>query len=463
MAGHRSSKKEMETPGTPGTAEVEDASLRRVQLMSHEVGVLSMMPSITTATLYRYSDEHGMPAVEQLKSKLRSKVRQLLLVNPWLAGRLSRTDGGGVLSYAELEAVSEELLSRHLTLEGVELDLGPDAPYADIVRALGGHQVQAGLHGEEVFKVVLCRMRGMFALVVSLSHVVGDGYTYYRLYGMLDADTPVTALTAVRPSTAQFAAGERGLVGDHGPAWLGSVWFHLGMGLSLLLLGVGGARLFFFRVDSEWVRRQKACHRRGGDGTGSEAVSFVSSNDILTCWFARLAQLPYMLMSVNLRTRVREFSDAMTGNLITPILYATPSDFASPASIRRSLTSFQSDSRGAPSALESVRWRGGVVTNWATFYTQIDPSGGEGEGAGAGAGAGAGCRCEHIAHFPLVGQEMHVWAHSCIIFCIDRDTLGLLVGSRSLTRAVLESEGEGVSEGVGTSMAAGRVVLPCQQ
>ena len=30
-----------------------------------------------------------------------------------------------------------------------------------------------------------------FALVVSLNHTMGDGHTYYRLYGMLDANADV--------------------------------------------------------------------------------------------------------------------------------------------------------------------------------------------------------------------------------------------------------------------------------
>jgi hypothetical protein len=33
-----------------------------------------------------------------------------------------------------------------------------------------------------------------FALVVSKNHTVGDGHTYYRLYGMLDAEAEVEAL-----------------------------------------------------------------------------------------------------------------------------------------------------------------------------------------------------------------------------------------------------------------------------
>ncbi|MBC8391834.1 MAG: hypothetical protein H8E17_04630, partial [Deltaproteobacteria bacterium] len=37
-----------------------------------------------------------------------------------------------------------------------------------------------------------------FALVVSMNHTLGDGHTYYKLYGMLSADTDVEVLDPVR-------------------------------------------------------------------------------------------------------------------------------------------------------------------------------------------------------------------------------------------------------------------------
>ena len=37
-----------------------------------------------------------------------------------------------------------------------------------------------------------------FALVVSMNHTLGDGHTYYSLYGMLSSDTDVEALDPVR-------------------------------------------------------------------------------------------------------------------------------------------------------------------------------------------------------------------------------------------------------------------------
>ena len=35
-------------------------------------------------------------------------------------------------------------------------------------------------------ELVCCSAAGRFAVVISLSHVLGDGFTYYRIYGALD-------------------------------------------------------------------------------------------------------------------------------------------------------------------------------------------------------------------------------------------------------------------------------------
>ena len=42
-----------------------------------------------------------------------------------------------------------------------------------------------------------------FALIVSMNHTVGDGHTYYRLYGMLDADRPDSAWASWAPTCSE--------------------------------------------------------------------------------------------------------------------------------------------------------------------------------------------------------------------------------------------------------------------
>ena len=52
-----------------------------------------------------------------------------------------------------------------------------------------------------------------FALVVSMNHTAGDGHTYYKLYGMLDADVEVGAIDPVR--VADFEAAKTEVIGEN--------------------------------------------------------------------------------------------------------------------------------------------------------------------------------------------------------------------------------------------------------
>ena len=68
--------------------------------------------------------------------------------------------------------------------------------YVKIGRGCPIDAVQSTPHSDKVHKVfffmrsapepLCCSAAGRFAVVISLSHVLGDGFTYYRIYGALD-------------------------------------------------------------------------------------------------------------------------------------------------------------------------------------------------------------------------------------------------------------------------------------
>jgi hypothetical protein len=53
---------------------------------------------------------------------------------------------------------------------------------------------------EDLFKVTIIHLEQdkYYALVVSLSHVVGDGHSFYRIYAMLSKPNQVCALNPIR-------------------------------------------------------------------------------------------------------------------------------------------------------------------------------------------------------------------------------------------------------------------------
>jgi len=169
------------------------------------------LPAVTTVTLYP-----GDAPVEFL----RQRVASMLERNPWLTARLvKKMTQDGVVAMAYDRNRSPRVDEHFSVYEPGQVGLSLDMRYEDLVRSMLPIQCARSKPAtdadEPLFKVMVvpleaggddagpAPMRSRldlpgFALVVSMNHTVGDGHTYYSLYGMLDAETEVRALDPVR-------------------------------------------------------------------------------------------------------------------------------------------------------------------------------------------------------------------------------------------------------------------------
>ncbi len=91
------------------------------------------------------------------------------------------------------------------------------------------------------------------------------------------------------------------------------------------------ARALVHAIPNEWVERQKQVH------VSTSAVPLVSSNDVVTSLLFRLSECHVGFMAMNFRRRIAELTDELAGNYESVLVYQ-PSDVASPALIRQSVT-----------------------------------------------------------------------------------------------------------------------------
>ena len=123
-----------------------------------------------------------------------------------------------------------------------------------------------------------------FCLVVSLSHTLGDGATYYALLNMLGAEAGVRALEPTRRQGT--SAQEAGLMGKAEVGFTTTPGYICGF-LSSVCRGsvccccccVAKAVPRAFHVNEAWLAVQKE------QGAKESEAGFVSSNDVLTGWF----------------------------------------------------------------------------------------------------------------------------------------------------------------------------------
>jgi len=219
--------------------------------------------------------------------------------------------------------------------------------------------------------IVPCRdnSAGTFAVVVAVSHLVADGYTFYRLHNMLcsgsedDDEVPVISLIPERIATT--VEQQRAALGKIETGYGSSVGLMIGMlrGLFLTMTVGPAAEGKFTVVDATKMSQVKSKAAKASE------VPFVSSNDVITSWFLQNCICSYGFMTLNLRNRVDGHTDRHAGNYANGIFYRR-SDSASAGLVRQSLSTLKrtiTKDMPMPSFWQSATGSVGLVTNWATF------------------------------------------------------------------------------------------------
>jgi hypothetical protein len=414
------------------------------------------LPPVTTVTLYE-----GSAPIENL----RSRITIMLEKNPWLTSRIVKKDtADGIVAMAYSKTFdAESLIDQHFFVyEPGDIGFSLGMPYEEIVRCVLPVQCTRSKPAtdadEPLFKVAVVPIEAEetndhqaaplqqavtlpgFALVVSMNHTLGDGHTYYKLYGMLSADTNVEVLDPVR--VADFEKAKTEVIGKEENAIFTST------GLSLGIMGAYvGARVTrrepqnvcIHAVDPAWVAQEKSKAKQEG------RVPFVSSNDALTSWFFREMKSDLNIMVANFRSRepsILGLAEHHVGNYEANAPYF-PGDVKNPALIRQSIRSadggFRTRRAGSPPTripkfLTLVRNKSAIITNWATFYRDVAL---QGDTPDNGTNP-----CNPKLHLPIMetdGLITSVW-NSGIIFRPRAGELGMCMITRRFDSDMLTKQ-----------------------
>ena len=101
---------------------------------------------------------------------------EIITLNPWLTGRLSKNRQGTKLSWFKVPLDPTAYITKG-KLDCSVADLSAiAAPYKHFVKAVGTGSECIG-KDKPLFNVTLLELNDGFALIVSLCHTIGDGYT----------------------------------------------------------------------------------------------------------------------------------------------------------------------------------------------------------------------------------------------------------------------------------------------
>lgn len=195
-----------------------------------------------------------------------------------------------------------------------------------------------------------------FAVVFSVSHMIADGFTYYQLLSFLSQDVQVAALSPERKD--KFAVDQKAVMGK-----AESTWAYSGATLcnivGSMLCGKKG-EIVCFQVDESKVGREKE-NARAGSRKG-----FVSTNDIFCSTFANATSARVLMMPINLREKLADYTASDAGNYEGALVFG-PGDYDHPSMIRNTLDKsgdqyMRATSRVLPKSCEGMRCQISMVS-----------------------------------------------------------------------------------------------------
>ena len=347
--------------------------------------------------------------VQSAASLIRSRVKAIAAKNPWICGRLQREYCGDNTSPMQLvyketsggEMNIEDLFifhSIHDLYKSHDFCLGLNLQETTMLAKKYEYIVKPAKElvdfDEPIFKVAVIpdsSQPNQFALTVSLSHRVGDGFTFYALYNMIGGD-PIVSLNPERNLDVVKSIEER--MGKKMLEGINGLWVKLLFVRDILWSKVKGAKWGqkIFLLNEEYVKSVKE------DESALEVCGRIpSTNDIIVSTCFKVAKPDVGLMCINFRGRIENCGEFDAPNYFNTIIYR-PRDYDSPSLIRKSITGGRFERAGTPPTvliastpmLLMGNCHVSICTNWSTFYSDNFTLGPD---------------IKHILHLPLKDMQ----------------------------------------------------------
>ena len=316
-------------------------------------------PSIGSVTFFK-----GVPPIEYLKRRTEA----IVTANPWLSSKHSKKGKDG--SPPHMVYDPHNLPDLFQVLKGdLYTQLNKKSTYPEICKAAENLLVKKRAEERDEDKGSLlislitkddATEHDKFALVVSLSHVIGDGHTFYEIHNMLSSNAKVYSLDPIRPP--EFPEQEKELMGqEHKGIADFAIMLRAIFGLVKLKSWSGNLKTEAYFVDERHIAEAKTskCNLDG--------VDFISTNDILTSWFFSFPKVKLAAMAINLRSHANILTENHAGNYENFVLYQ-PGDYENPARIRQSVQNLKPKNSEFPSFwTRCMKKPYAVTTNWSTF------------------------------------------------------------------------------------------------
>jgi hypothetical protein len=404
-------------------SKVDNESMNSEKLTEHETKQMTIGGPISTITFFRGDREK---VIVTIKTRLAAIVK----ANPWLCGVLVKGNDGLLdlrfpkdPSDVDIANLINPSTRAGKPVEKPVVDSAMD--FYSVCKSVGGTSAEV-LKGsscignnERLFSCSIIedakRPNDTFAMVFSGSHVIMDGHTYYKLLAMLCDGAEVLSLSPTRKQQIKEQSAQA----------MGSEESKFANGMGVLCNVVGGLLcgskpiIESFYVDTGKVKNLKQ---------NKTDVDYVSTNDVLTSSFGNALKPDFLLMPLNFREKLPDFTPLDAGNYEGALLFAK-GDYTDASSIRRTLASGPPQyERGAglakknplPGCYGACCGKMGMFISWIfPFFSEIKIEG-----------------CQQMLHMPILDVKM-VPFDCAVVYRPRAETLAVVYFVRSMNEAAI--------------------------
>ncbi|KAL3936052.1 MAG: hypothetical protein SGBAC_008549 [Bacillariaceae sp.] len=332
-------------------------------LMGFETGYAVMVQTgVTTINFFPAKDVD----FDMSKKKLKSRLKKICEANIWLVGTIIKDKKRHErLMCSFPNAVTDEDIDAIFSTEAFDSvdEISSSTSYEMLAKRIkeSGAICRSGYKvvnkPDRVLKVSLFPINGNkeFAFVFSISHLMADGHTYYKVLSMLADGSTIDSLQVQRVD--RFNEVVEQTIGKADKEVLQSGYI-VGNLVCRKLFGPPISTASSNYIDPAKIAIAKQEEK---ESHSNDPNLFVSTNDIITSAYGKAVDSGVLVMALNLRGRTPEASENLAGNYET-LLWFDKHGIETPAKIRQSL------SRGPPFRRVSDK---GPMTRWQEMTTTI--------------------------------------------------------------------------------------------
>ncbi|MBB6462203.1 hypothetical protein [Flammeovirga kamogawensis] len=332
--------------------------MEKIDLLPFETSLAIMEePGVTSITFFEGN-------IKLIGKKIKDRFQEIVNANPWLSGKIIKQNKEISLQFSNSPEI-EQLY--HPDIDTVSVS--DEMSYEQITQAVKSCTVQRGrhlinkLHPLTLLSILPDKENPSekFAVILSISHVIADGFTYYSILNMFSDDIKIESLNVNRKLD----------VSKQIPNYIGKDLYKFTNSISLGINSLKGlvfgkkVQCFAYYVDTQKINAIKA--------DLPSNIPFVSTNDILQSSISKAVDARLSMMAINFRNRIEGINNNDAGNYEAGLFFDKV-NYYKPQNIRSALNSgvpMKTTSSSIPSFFETLGDKFTQITNWASFASGI--------------------------------------------------------------------------------------------